>query len=132
VGLQSRPKKGRLLVSLKFYLTHLCFLNRIRLDIKIKTIMPKIKLDVKIPISVLKEGDNFVVYSPAFDLSTSAKTYKRALSRLNEIVEIFFEEILKRGTLEEALKELGWRRVRTKWQPPLVISQDLQRIHVVK
>ena len=67
--------------------------------------MSKIKLDVKIPISVLKEGDNFIVYTPALDLSTSAKTYKQALSRFNEAVEIFFEEILKKGTLEETLRE---------------------------
>jgi len=94
--------------------------------------MSKIKLDVKIPISVLKEGDNFIVYTPALDLSTSAKTYKQALSRFNEAVEIFFEEILKKGTLEETLRELGWRQIKTGWQPPLVISQDLQRIRVTK
>ena len=94
--------------------------------------MAKIKLDVKIPISVLKEGENFIVYSPVLDLSTSAKTYKQALARFNEAVEIFFEEIIKRGTLEEALKELGWRKVRAQWEPPLVISQDLQRIRVTK
>ena len=94
--------------------------------------MAKIKLDVKIPISVLKEGKNFVVYSPALDLSSSGKSYKQALARFNEAVEIFFEEIIKRGTLEEALKELGWRKVRAQWEPPLVISQDLQRIRVTK
>ena len=92
--------------------------------------MPKIKLDVKIPISVLKEGKNFVVYSPALDLSSSGKSYKQALARFNEAVEIFFEEIIKKGTLEEVLKELGWRKVRAQWEPPLVISQDLQRIRI--
>jgi predicted Zn-dependent protease len=92
--------------------------------------MPKIKIDAKIPISILREGKNFIVYSPALDLSSSAKNYKQALSRFNEAVEIFFEEALKRRTLKEVLEELGWRRVRTKWQPPLVISQDIQRIRI--
>ena len=92
--------------------------------------MPKIKLDVKIPISVLKEGENFIVYSPALDLSSSGKTYKQAISRFNEAVEIFFEEILKKGTLKEVLEDLGWRQVNTKWQPPLVVAQDIQRIRI--
>ena len=94
--------------------------------------MAKIKLDVKIPISVLKEGNNFVVYSPVLDLSTSAKTYKQALSRFNEAVEIFFEEVLKKGTLEDVLKELGWMKSGANWHPPLIISQDFQKLRLVK
>ena len=92
--------------------------------------MPKVKLDVKIPISVLREGKNFIVYSPVLDLSTSGKTYEEATRRFGEAIEIFFEEILKKGTLNEVLEELGWTKQRARWQPPSLICQDVQRIRI--
>ena len=49
-------------------------------------------------ISVFKEGKSFVAYAPALDLSSAGKTYKQAVSRLNEAVEIFFEEMERMGT----------------------------------
>jgi len=92
--------------------------------------MSKINLGTNIPISVLKEGRKFVVYSPALDLSTSGRTYAEAKKRFGEIVVIFFEELLKKNTLEEALEELGWRRIGSKLIPPVVISQEYQAIRV--
>ncbi len=92
--------------------------------------MSKVNLGINIPISVLKEDKKFVVYSPALDLSTSGKTYNEAKKRFGEIVEIFFEELLKKNTLGEALKELGWKKIGSKLIPPVVISQEYQTIRV--
>jgi len=54
----------------------------------------------------LREGDSFIAYSPALDLSTSASSFEKARSRFSEAARLFFEEIIKRGTLEEVLQEL--------------------------
>lgn len=62
-----------------------------------------------LPVFIIKEGKNYIAYTPALDLSTSGKDYEEVRKRFHEIVNIFFEEIVKKGTMEEALKELGWR-----------------------
>jgi hypothetical protein len=85
---------------------------------------------VKIPVSVIKEGKKFIAYSPALDLSTSGRTYDEAKRRFAEIVDIFFEEIDKKGTTKIVLEELGWKKVKSEWQPPIVISQESELFNV--
>lgn len=92
--------------------------------------MRKVMLEFNLPVSILREGKRFVAYTPALDLSTSADTYEKARERFSEIVNIFFEELIKRGTLEDVLRNLGWRRVRRKWSPPVVVSQESQTVRV--
>jgi len=92
--------------------------------------MKKINLQVKLPVSVIKEGDAYIAYTPALDLSTFGKTYESAKERFEESVAIFFEELVKKGTLEEVLYNLGWKRTQAKWNPPLVVSQDFHTFKV--
>jgi hypothetical protein len=92
--------------------------------------MSKVKLGVNIPVSILKEGNKFIAYSPAFDLSTSGKNYNEVKRRFAEIVEIFLEELIKKGTLKEALLDLGWRKIQSRLVPPVVVSQECQTIRV--
>lgn len=84
--------------------------------------MKNVKLEFNLPVSVIKEGKNYVAYTPALDLSTSGKDYEEVKKRFHEIVNIFFEEIVKKGTMEEVLKELEWKKIKTKWNPPIVIE----------
>lgn len=72
----------------------------------------------------------YVAYTPALDLSTSGKTHKEVQKRFNEIVDIFFEEIIERGTLDEVLAGLGWEKVRREWVPPTVISHTIQPMNI--
>lgn len=88
------------------------------------------KLEIELPVSFLKEGKKYIAYTPALDLSTSGKSYKETKKRFEEIVNIFFEELIKKGTLEDALSDLGWRRIQSKWNPPVIISQEFQTIRV--
>ncbi|MFA5188558.1 MAG: hypothetical protein WC460_04310 [Patescibacteria group bacterium] len=92
--------------------------------------MAKINLEFKLPVSILREGKQYIAYTPALDLSTSGKTYKEAKKRFEEIVNIFFEELIKKGTVDEVLQDLGWKRVLSKWNPPIVISQESQSISI--
>ena len=87
-------------------------------------------LEFKVPVSFLREGKKYVAYTPALDLSTSGRTYEEAKRRFGEIVSIFFEELIKKGTLDEVLRDLGWKRVQAKWSPPIIISQELQSVRV--
>jgi len=87
-------------------------------------------LEFKLPVSILREGKKYVAYTPALDLSTSGRSYGEVKKRFNEIVNIFFEELIKKGTLEEVLRDLGWKRIQTKWNPPVVVSQESQTVRV--
>lgn len=92
--------------------------------------MAKLMLEFKLPVSILREGKKYIAYTSALDLSTSGRSYTEAKRRFEEIVNIFFEELIKKGTLEDVLQDLGWRRFQTKWSPPVVVSQDFQTIRV--
>lgn len=92
--------------------------------------MKQINLTANIPISFFKESDAYIAYCPVLDLSTSADTFEKVKKRFNEIVEIFFEELVEMGTLNEVLAGLGWTKVQSKWMPPFPLGHDLQNITV--
>ena len=92
--------------------------------------MKKHSLKFNLPVSIIKEKNSFIAYTPALDLSTADDTYEGAKKRFEEIADIFFEEIIKKGTLEEVLTGLGWKKTKSKWNPPIVVSQELQEICV--
>ena len=92
--------------------------------------MNKTNIKFKIPVSFLKEGKQFIAYSPVLDLSTSGKTFGEARSRFIEIVNIFFEEIIEKGTLNEVLTDLGWKRIKKEWTSPILISEESQTVSV--
>ena len=85
---------------------------------------------VNLPVTIFKEGKSYVAYSPALDLSTSASTYKKAQVRFSEIVDIFFEELSEMGTIDSVLTGLGWQKVKSNWQPPVVVSNYVQAMNL--
>lgn len=78
------------------------------------------QLEIKIPVQIIKEDDVFVAYTPALDLCTQGDTYEEAEQMLAEMIQIFFEECIERGTIEQVLTECGWKKVDRKkeWIPP--------------
>lgn len=84
-------------------------------------------LNVSLPVTFLREGKYFIAYSPAIDMSTSAQTFEKVKSRFNELVKIFFEDLIEKGTLENVLSTLGWQKVDSEWTPPQIIGQESQR-----
>ncbi|MDP1629448.1 MAG: hypothetical protein Q8L57_02395 [bacterium] len=89
-----------------------------------------IKFNLQIPISIFREGKHFIAYTPALDLSTSGKNYEQVKKRFNEVVAIFFEELIKKGTIDEVLENLGWQKVKKQWTPPSLISQESEKIQL--
>lgn len=90
--------------------------------------MEQVNIQAKIPVSILREGNKFVAYSPALDLSTSADSHEDVKRRFAEIIDIFFEETLKKGTLNTVLADLGWKKMKSNWVPPILISQEYQTV----
>ncbi|MBI2415607.1 MAG: type II toxin-antitoxin system HicB family antitoxin [Candidatus Kerfeldbacteria bacterium] len=84
----------------------------------------------KVPVTFFKENDIFVAYSAVLDLSTSGKTFEQAQSRFEEAAEIFFEETIEHGTLDEVLSNLGWTKVRQQWMPPVEVAHSSQLVSI--
>ena len=79
----------------------------------------------KIPVMYFKEGDMFVWYSPVLDLSTCGTTFKEAEKNFREALHLFFQECIKRGTLEKALELYGWQKSASRhptWQPSSLLA----------
>lgn len=85
---------------------------------------------VSIPVTILREGKRFVVYTPALDLSTSGKTFEEARARFQEAAELFFEELERMGTLHDALMGLGWTKVERQWTPPVLVAQEQSEVRL--
>lgn len=80
------------------------------------------KISFNLPVLITKQNKNFIAYTPALDLSTSGKSEKDVRVRFVEIVNLFIEEIIEAGTINDVLYELGWKKVQNKWTPPKIIS----------
>jgi len=92
--------------------------------------MRKTKLDVSLTVTFLREGDQFVAYSPALDLSTSGDTLEQAKKRFDEAVNIFLEETTSKKTILDILAELGWGKSSNNWFPPVVVGQSSEIVKI--
>ena len=85
---------------------------------------------VNLPVSIFREGKNFIAYTPALDLSTTGKTFDQAKKRFEEAVQIFFEETAEKGTFDELLQSLGWQKIQKCWTPPVEVSHQLESVRI--
>jgi len=92
--------------------------------------MDKLIKQLNLPVSFIRESDQFVAYTPALDLSTSGATLEDAKKNFTEAVELFFEETVAMGTLEDVLLDLGWEKQEHTFIPPIVISQGMESVSV--
>ncbi len=91
-------------------------------------------VSVKIPVQIVREGKYFVAYCPVLDISTQATSFEKAQHRFNELLDIFFEEMLRMGKLDKYLNEMGWIK-HTKphkcWEPPYeIVSKDFMDVNI--
>lgn len=87
-------------------------------------------VEVKVPVSFFREERNLIAYSPSLDISTSGKDMAQAKKRFSEAVQIFMEELFSKGTLEEVLHDLGWKKVKNSWSPPTPVAHEMEEIEV--
>lgn len=90
------------------------------------------KIEAKLGVIFFREGKKFIAYSPAIDLSSCGDTFAQAKKRFNEAVNIFFEETVKMGTLEDVFRDCGWQKIfrpQKHWVPPAIIGQTEQEVN---
>ena len=88
------------------------------------------RLEGKIPVVFFKEGKQVIAYCYALDLSTCGTTKLKAEKAFTKAVHGFFEEVVSMGTVDEVLKDLGWKIVRNQWIAPSFVGQKDEKISV--
>lgn len=83
---------------------------------------------MSLPVEFFREGKYFVAYSHPLDFSAFGETFEEARNNFSEAVKIFFDELEKKGTLEDVLLELGWQKIKRTFTPPVRISEEEMKI----
>ena len=78
---------------------------------------------------MFKEGNYFIARTPVLDFAVQGKSEEEVRNRFIKGVVIFFEELVDLGTVDTVLKDLGWRKIQSNWQPPMA-SVELRPIEV--
>jgi predicted RNase H-like HicB family nuclease len=87
-------------------------------------------MQIKLQVSIIKQGKRYVAYSPALDISTTGKDLREAQKRFSEMIDIFFEELIENNTLDDVLLGLGWAKIKKQWEPPHVIQEKSVNIRI--
>jgi predicted RNase H-like HicB family nuclease len=73
---------------------------------------------------IFKEGDAYVAYVPALDISSCGDTDEEARRNIRDAVRGFLATSADMGTLSEILEEAGYRLEGDDWRAPEFVSLD--------
>ncbi len=69
----------------------------------------QVTFNVKLPATIRREGDWFVSACPVLDIASQGKSEREALNNLVEAAQVFLLSCYERGTLDQVLKDCGFR-----------------------
>ena len=69
--------------------------------------------NLRLQVDFIKEGDTYIAYSSALDISTCGILFLRH-KKLRKTCTDIFAELIKMRTLDDVLSSLGWKRVEIK------------------
>lgn len=87
-------------------------------------------IKASVPVLYMKEGEAFLCYSPAFDLVAHGDSFEDAERSFAATLKLFVQEVTKKGTWTEVLKEYGWEKVKNEWSPPRIIGQENRIVEI--
>mgnify|MGYP001559486586 CR=1 FL=1 len=76
-----------------------------------------VKFHVDVPVCVKQEGRWYLAACLPLDIYSQGTTEDEAVKNLTEALQLFVESCFERGTLEQALKELGFKTSRRSGAP---------------
>lgn len=83
-----------------------------------------LEISTSLPIDVFREGKAFIAYCPVLDLPAAGKSYEDALAKFDVVARAFFEELMKAGTLDDYLGDMGWLKRQGRWIPPTLVGHS--------
>jgi predicted RNase H-like HicB family nuclease len=85
-------------------------------------------LQVSVPVFLIEEDAQWVVWCPALEVSSYGDTEDEARQAFEDAVEIFIEETARRGTLEKELLRMGWTLASADYYPPRVLPRTVHAL----
>jgi predicted RNase H-like HicB family nuclease len=80
--------------------------------------------DFSFDTHIFKEGDTYVAYAPALDVSSCGATDEEARRNIRDAVRGFLAVSAEMGTLDEILREAGYEPDGEGWRAPEFVSLD--------
>ena len=80
--------------------------------------------DFSFDTHTFKEGDTYVAYVPALDISSCGATDDEARRNIRDAVRGFLAASAEMGTLDEILQEAGYEPEGDGWRVPELVSID--------
>lgn len=80
--------------------------------------------DFSFDTHIFKEGDTYVAYVPALNLSSCGATDEEARGNIRDAVRGFLAASADMGTLDEILTEAGYQPEGEGWRAPEFVSVD--------
>ena len=71
--------------------------------------MSAVTFKVTVPIAVKKKGDFWISSCPCLDVMSQGLTKEEAKKNIEDALHLFLVSCYERGTLDEALKECGFK-----------------------
>jgi hypothetical protein len=75
-------------------------------------------------VNIFQDGETYVSYSPALDVSSCGATGDDARRNIRDAVRGFLAASADMGTLDEILREAGYEREGETWRAPEFVSMD--------
>jgi predicted RNase H-like HicB family nuclease len=86
--------------------------------------------DFSFDTHIFKEGDAYVAYVPALDVSSCGATGEEARRNIRDAVRGFLDASADMGTLDEILREAGYQQDGDDWRAPEFVSVDRLRMRL--
>ena len=83
-----------------------------------------------LPVIYLKEGEAFLCYAPALDLVAHGDSFEDVERSFTRTLKLFIEQVTKKGTWGEVLREYGWEKAKHEWNPPRIIGQENKAVEI--
>jgi len=74
--------------------------------------MALVTINIKVPVDIYKDGGLFLASCARFGVITQGTTFEEAKDNITEALSLFIETAFEMGTLEQILKESGFRPTR--------------------
>lgn len=69
----------------------------------------RVKMTLTVPIEINQRGKWFFASCPVLDVVSQGETFEKAKKNLGQALELFVTSCLERGTLDEVLKQCGFK-----------------------
>lgn len=87
-----------------------------------------VALVVRLKCFTAKEGELWIAGCPSLDVFSQGDSSDDAKASLREAVELWFESCIERGTLQQAMQELGFRPISASH----VLAEDEELVAMVE